>query len=263
MFDTMPETRACGHVLGKNAVSGAVFFHALILVAMTGTSLLARVEPGEPPPLPDGTVFVNDVLRFGLDLRPEGARARRPEVRKAPPAPEKPPEATQPVSIDELVDRDGTSAEAAPVADDPAADGPWTDGEGDGSGDGLGETGDGPGGGGDPRGSRDGSLTGLPPPPDPDEILVVGGPVDGPVLVRKVEPEYPSIARRAGIQGAVVLEGVIGTDGRIESLTVIRSIPVLDRAALDAVKQWLYRPARMRGYLVRVRVTIRVEFRMD
>ncbi len=81
--------------------------------------------------------------------------------------------------------------------------------------------------------------------------------------VRKVEPEYPSIARRAGIQGAVILEGVIGTDGRIESLTVIRSIPVLDRAALDAVKQWLYRPARMHGYLVRVRVTIRVEFRMD
>ncbi len=72
MFDTMPETRACGHVLGKNAVSGAVFFHALILVALAGTSLLARVEPGEPPPLPDGPVFVNDVLRFGLDLRPEG-----------------------------------------------------------------------------------------------------------------------------------------------------------------------------------------------
>ena len=75
-----------------------------------------------------------------------------------------------------------------------------------------------------------------------------------------VEPIYPPDARAAGIQGSVVLDAVIGKDGIIENLKVLSGPPELARSALDAVKQWTYKPYLLNGEPVAVDTTITVTF---
>jgi len=75
-----------------------------------------------------------------------------------------------------------------------------------------------------------------------------------------VRPVYPPIAREAGVAGVVVLEVRIGTDGRVEEGHVLRSIPLLDQAALDAVKQWEFVPTLMNGAPVPIMMTVTVNF---
>ncbi len=66
-----------------------------------------------------------------------------------------------------------------------------------------------------------------------------------PVLVKHVDPAYPKAARREGIEGMVVVEAILGENGRIErGAKILRSVPMLDEAALAAVKKWRFRPAR-------------------
>jgi protein TonB len=71
----------------------------------------------------------------------------------------------------------------------------------------------------------------------------------------------PELARQAGVQGLVILEITIGTDGAVTDAKVLRSIPLLDRAALDAVRQWRYEPTLLNGQPVPVVMTVTVEFR--
>ena len=81
-------------------------------------------------------------------------------------------------------------------------------------------------------------------------------------LLKRVEPIYPTIARKAGIHGSVILVAVIGTDGQVENLKVLRSIPMLDQAAIDAVSQWIFEPALRHGHAVRMRLTVSILFRL-
>jgi protein TonB len=83
------------------------------------------------------------------------------------------------------------------------------------------------------------------------------------VAIHRVEPVYPDLARRARISGVVRLEGVIGTDGRIRELKVLSGHPLLTKAALDAVSQWLYRPTILNGEPVEVIAPIIVTFRLN
>ena len=82
-------------------------------------------------------------------------------------------------------------------------------------------------------------------------------------LVSRVDPVYPVAARQARISGTVELAGVIGTDGRIRELRVIGGHPFLARAALEAVRQWIYRPTVLGGEPVEVLTTITVVFRLN
>ena len=84
------------------------------------------------------------------------------------------------------------------------------------------------------------------------------------MLIKRVEPVYPPEARRAGIQGSVVLEAMIGTDGRIHDLSVI-SAPAASLAAASfaAVSQWEYRPYLMSGHAVPVETTVTVKFSLN
>jgi len=82
------------------------------------------------------------------------------------------------------------------------------------------------------------------------------------LLVRKVVPLYPVIARAAGVQGAVVLQATISKQGTIENLRVLSGQPMLQQAALDAVKQWQYRPYLLNGEPVEVETTVNVVFSM-
>ena len=119
-----------------------------------------------------------------------------------------------------------------------------------------------------PGGGVPGSIVGdipEPPPPTPPkrkEPLPVGGLIERPQKIRDVTPVYPPIALQAGIQGTVILETVIGEDGRVRNLKVLRSIPLLDQAAIDAVRQWQFTPPLLNRQPVTVVMTVTVTFTM-
>lgn len=79
-------------------------------------------------------------------------------------------------------------------------------------------------------------------------------------LVHKVQPEYPPIARAAGIQGTVLLRAIISKTGTIESLNVVSGHPMLVRSAIEAVKQWRYRPYMLNGEPIEVETEVTVNF---
>ena len=78
--------------------------------------------------------------------------------------------------------------------------------------------------------------------------------------ILKVEPVYPALARQARISGVVELLGVLGTDGRIHELKVLRGHPLLINAALEAVRQWVFEPTLLNGVAVEVAAPITVNF---
>jgi periplasmic protein TonB len=89
--------------------------------------------------------------------------------------------------------------------------------------------------------------------------VVSSGVMTGQILY-KVTPVYPAIARAARVDGTVVLEAVISKAGTIENLRVVSGSPMLEQAALDAVKQWRYRPYQLNGEPVEVETTVNVVF---
>jgi protein TonB len=96
-----------------------------------------------------------------------------------------------------------------------------------------------------------------------DKPLRVGGDVLAAKLLKKVMPVYPSLARQARVSGTVELLGIIAKDGTIQQLQVISGHPLLVRAALDAVRQWLYRPTLLNGQAVEVIAPISVSFTLS
>jgi protein TonB len=88
----------------------------------------------------------------------------------------------------------------------------------------------------------------------------VGGVIRQPAKTRHVNPEYPAIAQSARVQGVVIIEGTIGSDGRVLDARVLRSIPLLDQAARDAVLQWEFEPTLLNGQPVPVIMTVTVQF---
>jgi protein TonB len=82
-------------------------------------------------------------------------------------------------------------------------------------------------------------------------------------LVRKVLPTYPSLARSARIQGSVVLQAVISKQGLIENLRVLSGHPLLVPAAIEAVRQWRYRPYVLNNEPVEVETQVTVNFSLD
>lgn len=105
-----------------------------------------------------------------------------------------------------------------------------------------------------------------PPPPPPAEAPPprrVGGHIREPQKIADVAPVYPRIAQDAQVQGIVILEAVIGVDGGVDHVRVLRSAPLLDAAAIAAVKRWRYTPTRLNGVAVPVLMTITVNFRLN
>jgi len=81
-----------------------------------------------------------------------------------------------------------------------------------------------------------------------------------PKLIKQVDPIYPEEARKAGVEGMVIIEATIDIYGRVQETKVLRSIPLLDQAAIDAVKQWVYEPAIIKGKPIPVSFTVTVRF---
>jgi protein TonB len=78
--------------------------------------------------------------------------------------------------------------------------------------------------------------------------------------IYKVDPVYPQLAKQARVSGTVELLGVLGTDGRIHELRVLKGHPLLVNAAVEAVKQWIYRPTELNGQAVEVSAPVTVTF---
>jgi protein TonB len=96
----------------------------------------------------------------------------------------------------------------------------------------------------------------------PQRVRVSQGVSQG-LLIRKIQPAYPPLARQARIQGQVLLQAVISKDGSIENLRLISGHPMLAPAALDAVKQWKYKPYYLNGEPVEVETQITVIFSLS
>lgn len=130
----------------------------------------------------------------------------------------------------------------------------------------LGTEGGVPGGveGGVPGGIVGGVVGGLPdaPPPPPAKPVRVGGDVREPRKVVHVAPVYPDLALKAGVEGVVIVEATIDERGRVRDATVLRGVPVLDAAALEAVRQWVYTPTLLDGVPTPVVMTVTVRFRL-
>ncbi|HKV81751.1 MAG TPA: energy transducer TonB [Candidatus Sulfotelmatobacter sp.] len=101
--------------------------------------------------------------------------------------------------------------------------------------------------------------TGLPPIATPGRVRVSSGAESG-LLINKVAPVYPQLARQSRIQGTVTLRAEIGKDGNVENLQLISGHPMLVPAAIEAVKQWKYKPYLLNGQAVLVETQIQVNF---
>lgn len=83
------------------------------------------------------------------------------------------------------------------------------------------------------------------------------------MLLRKVTPEYPAAAKAGGVTGTVVIEARIGKDGHVYDLSVVSGPPPLQKAAMEAVRQWVYKPYLLNGEPVEVKTTINVMFTLS
>jgi protein TonB len=118
--------------------------------------------------------------------------------------------------------------------------------------------------GGIPGGVVGGVVGGLPdaPPPPPTRPVRIGGDIREPRKLVDVPPVYPEVAARAHIEGIVIVEATIDARGRVTSATVLRGVPVLDDAALEAVRKWVYTPTLLNGVPTPLILTVTVTFRL-
>lgn len=228
----------------------------LHLVGLTAFALASYWSIAEVPEPPTNVVFVS---LAPLPELPAGGGGRPPEqpVVKEPapaPAPDKPvqptdesvPEELPPPATDVPVDvftpSPGTGEEGPGFIDGPGCpDCPVGPGVGPGSG--------GPGVG--PGGSGGGD--------DQPMTITVG--MTRPVIIHSVQPRYTELARRAGIQGTVIVEAVIDQKGHVTNVRVLRGLPMgLDRAAVEAIEQWRFKPALLDDRPVKVFFTLTVNF---
>ena len=118
--------------------------------------------------------------------------------------------------------------------------------------------------GGVPGGVVGGVVGGLPdaPPPAAAKPVRVGGDIREPRKVVDVTPEYPQFAARAHVEGIVIIEATIDPRGRVVNATVLRGVPVLDEAALEAVRKWVYTPTLLNGVPTPIIMTVTLRFRL-
>ncbi|MEK6630650.1 MAG: energy transducer TonB, partial [Acidobacteriota bacterium] len=99
--------------------------------------------------------------------------------------------------------------------------------------------------------------------PYPPNAVRVGGNIRPPTKIADAKPVYPVDATQARIQGVVIIEVLVGESGKVQDARVLRSIPLLDQAALDAVRQWVFTPTLLNGSAVAVIMTVTVNFTLQ
>jgi protein TonB len=216
-----------------------------VIAGIAASALLVATE--EVPDVPEMLAYVVEAPPPPLPPPPPAPKAPRPAPVKAP-EPAVPIDTPPPVPVEE----------PPTIVDLPEEEGP--------------EFGV-PGGvvGGVAGGVVDGIVGGLPepvpppPPPPPRAPVRVGGQIETPELLRRVEPFYPPLAVAARLEGVVILEAVIDREGVVSDLKVLRSsgTPVLDREAEKAVRQWRYRPLLLNGRREPFVLTVTLSFNLN
>jgi protein TonB len=102
-----------------------------------------------------------------------------------------------------------------------------------------------------------------PPPAAPVTPSRVGGDIRPPRKIADVAPVYPELARAARVSGVVIIEATIDEEGNVRDARVLRSIPLLDRAAVEAVRQWRFTPTVLNGQVIPIVMTVTVNFRLE
>ncbi len=95
-----------------------------------------------------------------------------------------------------------------------------------------------------------------------EDVIRATGDIKPPKLLKVVNPVYPEIARQSQVEGVVIIEATTDPSGRVANAKVLRSIPLLDQAAVDAVKQWVYEPIKVKGKPIGIVFTVTVAFRL-
>ncbi len=268
MFDQISVHRTRGPASGEAFVAlMSVLFHSAGFAAILAASYLT-LNPLPLPPLKPYLVapVVFPPAGAPAPLKGSGAVPKMEADRtlQKKPAQE---ELSQP---DVLADPAPASTEPSPSAEGAGAGSP--DGRDDGSADGVaggrcvGPDCDPDG----PLGGGPGIPGSLGDPAEPgQEVLLPGiGEVTEPSILEssRALPRYPEAARRAGVQGQVILQAVINADGSVGSVQVLRETPPrigFGAAAMEAVSKWRYRPGTLRGRAVAVQVTITVQFTLS
>ncbi len=101
-----------------------------------------------------------------------------------------------------------------------------------------------------------------PPPPEDDEVFEFFAVSEKPVLIKKAVPRYPDLARKAQIEGKVVVTVTIDKKGNVESAKIFKSVPMLDEAAQAAALQCKFKPAKQRDKFVKVKMNIPFDFHL-
>lgn len=211
--------------------------HALGIGSVVLVPLLATEEPLPDPQANLRAFFATPVEAAPPPPPPPPAPARtatrRPEVNPVP----QPATFAAPIDVpDAIVPEDGLD---------------------------LGIEGGLPGGveGGVPGGVVGGVVGGLPSaPPPPPTAIRVGGQIKEPTKLKHVNPVYPELAAQAGVRGVVILECLLAPNGRVQEVKVVRGMPLLEQAAVDAVRQWVYSPTLVEGVPVPVILSVTVNF---
>jgi periplasmic protein TonB len=102
-----------------------------------------------------------------------------------------------------------------------------------------------------------------PPPPGTREPIRLGGGIQAPHRVVNVTPVYPAAARLVRVEGFVIIEATIDERGNVARAQVLKSVPLLDEAAVTAVRQWKFTPTRLNGIAVPIVMTVTVNFKLD
>ena len=95
------------------------------------------------------------------------------------------------------------------------------------------------------------------------ETVRVGGDIKPPMKVKNVLPVYPPAARSARVEGVVILEATIGTDGKVKDVKVVKSVKLLDDAAISAVRECVFKPTLVNGQPVQVIMTVPFNFTLQ
>ena len=238
MFDdALLESRRNYSLGGKRlSLPVALGLHLAVIGAFLGASAWF---PGEAPEPTIPVVFPSASASAGPPPPPGGHEAAQtPRAER----PRRGPAMTQPTDVpserpEDVIETAGSVEAELTISDssDP------------GSPDGV------PGGTGDSR--RLGPGTGV------EEPIPISADVHAPILLHRVEPEYPEGARRARLQGTVILEAVITTSGAVQEIRLLKSLnPLLDQAAERAVRHWRYEPATLNGRVVPVYLNVTVTF---
>lgn len=101
-----------------------------------------------------------------------------------------------------------------------------------------------------------------PPPPEDDEVFEFFAVSEKPVMLQQATPDYPDLARKAQIEGIVVVTVTIGKTGLVENAKIFKSIPMLDESALEAAKKCKFKPAKQRDKFVKVKMNVPFNFKL-